>query len=447
MVQLSSPQSDRIPIEAGDKKVRTVNRAGQGEESDFSRTLEKQKAAGKKDAPQGSSKHSRTEQAKPSQLENPHEKELAAKSGKLIKGRVQDKNRLVIAENKKSVQSKEGIPETGKKSDRKSGIFSRESSESLVLAVSQQISDWGMKKLPDQQTAGLSETAGNAPETDDTENAPVKVAAPSMDSRIVKELASSGRIAETAEAVKSGAVVQNLTSDGEGKDLAGRKRTSLNRSTVNRSAADKVISVEDRRTVKTEEAKAVFSPAGEQREEGLTLEMAPREEIDGTAAGLELRNTQTQFSLDTAEEQKGSFLLNKQLQEGGTKDLAKNIRFVLKDRNQGEIRLILKPEALGKVRIQLNLQENNIVGKIFVENNSVKQVFLNNLTDLTKALEESGFQTASLDVQVGGGETGSHDRQHQERPLFFKRDAAELEESIPVVFDNASPLSQIDLVV
>ena len=452
MVQLSSPKSDRFPINSGDNKERTVNRVGQSEKSEFSRTLEQQKTAGKeqktaekKNDPQGSSNHSKTEQAKSSQQESSHTKELAAKSVKLAEGRGQESIRVVLAEDLKSIHSEEDHPAPGKKkADRKKGILSRDSSESLVQGILQQISEAGMKKVANQQTAGLSEKAGIATAADDTGHSPTEMP---MDSRAVKELVSSGRGAETADAVNSGAVAQTLTPDSEGKEQAGRKKTSLHRNAVNRSAADKVISVEDRRSVKTEEAKAVFSPAKEQNEEGLTLEMAPREEMDGAAAGIEVRNTQVQFSLDTAEEQKGSFLLNKQLQEGGTKDLAKNIRFVLKDRNQGEIKLILKPEALGKVRIQLNLQENNIVGKIFVENNNVKQVFLNNLPDLTKALEESGFQTTSLDVQVGGGETGSHDRHHQERPVFFQREATDLEESIPVVFDGVSSLSQINLVV
>ena len=209
-----------------------------------------------------------------------------------------------------------------------------------------------------------------------------------------------------------------------------------------------LISVDDRRTVKTEDSRAVFSPVGNSDSKELVLEMDTGDDLTGTIQTGEGRDfSGKQFVLHSAEEQKGSFLLNKQLQEGGTRDLAKNIRFVLKDNNHGEIKLILKPEAMGKVRIHLNLEENNIVGKIIVENNSVKQVFQNNLADLSRALEESGFDSAALDVSVGGGESGPQQGDREEQPVYFHREASDLEDAVPAVYENGGSLSQIDLVI
>ena len=48
------------------------------------------------------------------------------------------------------------------------------------------------------------------------------------------------------------------------------------------------------------------------------------------------------------------------------------------------------------------------MGRILVENNSVKDAFTNNLGDLARAFEESGFNSARLDVAVEG-----QDRQEQ----------------------------------
>ncbi|MDA3849877.1 MAG: flagellar hook-length control protein FliK, partial [Spirochaetaceae bacterium] len=66
----------------------------------------------------------------------------------------------------------------------------------------------------------------------------------------------------------------------------------------------------------------------------------------------------------------------------GNTDLVRNIKFILKDNSAGEIKLILKPESLGNVRITLNMQENNIAGRIIVDNQSIKDVFLNNMNQL-----------------------------------------------------------------
>ena len=154
------------------------------------------------------------------------------------------------------------------------------------------------------------------------------------------------------------------------------------------------------------------------------------------------------FSFQTSEESKGAALLDRQLKNEGTSELTKNIRFVLKDNKEGEIKLILKPEALGRVRINLNLNENNIVGKIIVENNNVRQVFMNNLDSLTRALEDSGFNSAALDVSVGGGQSDGRGGFRDEKPVYFTDNALDdLEDLIPVVYDEGHSLSQVNLMV
>ncbi|WP_319561872.1 flagellar hook-length control protein FliK [Marispirochaeta sp.] len=94
--------------------------------------------------------------------------------------------------------------------------------------------------------------------------------------------------------------------------------------------------------------------------------------------------------------------LSRALKDEGNAEILKKAQFVLKDRDQGEIRLILKPEKLGEVRIRLNLTDNrHIAGRIIVENNSVREVFQENMEALNRAFRENGFQTTGLDVSVG----------------------------------------------
>lgn len=89
------------------------------------------------------------------------------------------------------------------------------------------------------------------------------------------------------------------------------------------------------------------------------------------------------------------------LTRSGNAEIVRKIQFVLKDNNAGEIKLVLRPESLGNVRIQLSMNENNIVGRIVVDNQNVKDAFQNNLNQLNQILKDNGFENAALDVFVG----------------------------------------------
>jgi flagellar hook-length control protein FliK len=84
-------------------------------------------------------------------------------------------------------------------------------------------------------------------------------------------------------------------------------------------------------------------------------------------------------------------------------EIVQNARIVLRDGDAGTIRLRLRPESLGNVKIELNLSENNIRGKIVVETDEAKSAFERNMNELADAFRQGGFDTASLEVSVGGG--------------------------------------------
>jgi len=69
----------------------------------------------------------------------------------------------------------------------------------------------------------------------------------------------------------------------------------------------------------------------------------------------------------------------------------------------GEIRLTLKPESLGSVRIRLSLEDGKIEGRIVVDTPEARQAFEAGIDSLTRALQADGFQTGSLEVSVSGG--------------------------------------------
>jgi hypothetical protein len=120
--------------------------------------------------------------------------------------------------------------------------------------------------------------------------------------------------------------------------------------------------------------------------------------------------------------------LLRQFREEGNARIVRSARVILKDGNEGEIRLILKPERLGEVRIRLHLQDNLIAGRVFVENSSVREAFENNMGNLAEAFEQSGFEFAGLDVSVSGG---GEDKNENEPPRFIREmRASELEKSV-----------------
>ena len=115
-------------------------------------------------------------------------------------------------------------------------------------------------------------------------------------------------------------------------------------------------------------------------------------------------------------------------------EVVRHSTIILKE-GGGELRLILKPESLGRVRINLSLNNDHIAGRIVVENSSVKEMFESNLQNLQNAFKNEGYASASLEVSVGaGGEQARGQREPMEPGRRRVLDAAaEFESSVAVV--------------
>lgn len=99
-------------------------------------------------------------------------------------------------------------------------------------------------------------------------------------------------------------------------------------------------------------------------------------------------------------------LLAERLRDQWNGEIVQSAHIVLRDGDAGTIRLRLRPESLGNVKIELNLSDNNISGKIVVESDEAKSAFERNMNQLADAFKQGGFDTASLQVSVGGGSGG-----------------------------------------
>jgi len=113
-------------------------------------------------------------------------------------------------------------------------------------------------------------------------------------------------------------------------------------------------------------------------------------------------------------------------------EVVKQTGIILKSGGNGEIRLVLKPENLGSVRIRLALSESSLEGRIVVDNNSVKELVESSLDNLRNALRAEGYQT-NLEVSVGHRRNSSGNEQTQTRPVGWLAGGSE-------EFDKAVPL-------
>ena len=94
----------------------------------------------------------------------------------------------------------------------------------------------------------------------------------------------------------------------------------------------------------------------------------------------------------TVSQQPGDFILQ----------LAERIRFQLHD-GKGEIRIQLKPDALGRLEIRAESSLNGVIARIFAESSAVKNYLDSNLHMLQQNLQEQGLKIDRIQVSVHDG--------------------------------------------
>jgi flagellar hook-length control protein FliK len=128
--------------------------------------------------------------------------------------------------------------------------------------------------------------------------------------------------------------------------------------------------------------------------------------FDARAAGDASSSWKADSSAASARGADFQSMLAERMKDAWNGEIVKSAHIVLKDGDAGTIRLRLKPESLGNVKIELNLSDNNISGRIVVESDEAKSAFERNMNQLTDAFRQGGFDSARLEVAVGGGSGG-----------------------------------------
>jgi flagellar hook-length control protein FliK len=115
-------------------------------------------------------------------------------------------------------------------------------------------------------------------------------------------------------------------------------------------------------------------------------------------------------------------ILAGELRGGLGDDIVRQASIILKDGGAGLIRLTLKPESLGNVKIRLEMAENKIAGRIIVESNEALRAFEREMQSLEQAFKDSGFNGASIEMSVGsdnGGNQGNRQGKGDDASPFF----------------------------
>jgi hypothetical protein len=95
-------------------------------------------------------------------------------------------------------------------------------------------------------------------------------------------------------------------------------------------------------------------------------------------------------------------ILARELHQNLNGDIVRQASIMVKDGGEGTIRLSLKPESLGMVKVRLEMADNKITGRIIVESNEAFRAFEKEIHSLEQAFRDSGFAGASLDMALAG---------------------------------------------
>ncbi|UTC66487.1 MULTISPECIES: flagellar hook-length control protein FliK [unclassified Treponema] len=115
-------------------------------------------------------------------------------------------------------------------------------------------------------------------------------------------------------------------------------------------------------------------------------------DLQSTQNGSEAQKTNQSFSAMLAQEIRES-----------AADFVQAGKIVLRDNNAGEIRLHLRPENLGSVKINLELSEGKrVTGTVTVASKEAYEAFEKNLDNLAKEFKENGFEFAEFNLDWSG---------------------------------------------
>jgi flagellar hook-length control protein FliK len=116
-------------------------------------------------------------------------------------------------------------------------------------------------------------------------------------------------------------------------------------------------------------------------------------------------------------------MLARELHQNFNGDIVRHASMALRDGGEATIRLALKPDTLGNVKIHLELTENKVTGRIVVESEEALNAFKKEIASLEQAFRDSGFTNADLNLSLAA-DASNAGWQEQEADAYTPRNVA-----------------------
>ena len=321
------------------------------------------------------------------------------------------------------LQTEGGDRDTVSRDNGKNRRASEETNRSRVeTAVSQSVADSANTK------ASRVADVGSGENPDPRESRNVRISEESADSsdevRRTINLQESLRVQPTVE---TGSVVGDAETDGAERNTGDRRdrrenhRTARGRLEALRAAgtSDTISQNGPIERIGTEQS---GTPVRE-----IVVDLAP-EGTDDSAVSQTGLTTRSVSPEGIPHQGVPRFIPQAQLARRLNSDLGRSIvrqaDVLLRDADRGEIRLVIRPPELGRVRINLQMDNGHIAGRILVDNGSVREVFEQNLGALQRAFAEAGLELGDLEISAGGEQRqgdGANERSSRPRRVASDR--------------------------
>ena len=148
----------------------------------------------------------------------------------------------------------------------------------------------------------------------------------------------------------------------------------------------------------------------------ITLELRLPDQHNGSTGQSTAQTTWEAKAGGTAIEN----MLARELHQNFNGDIVRHASMALHDGGEGTIKIALKPESFGNVKIRLEMTENKITGHIVVESEEALNAFRKEIASLEQAFRDSGFTNADLNLSLTADGRNAQDWE-QEQGSFTPR--------------------------
>ena len=300
------------------------------------------------------------------------------------------------------------------------------------------------------ETVPRSHTTTETPSTLLSDNnATLKTEAPMLNASMLSGDVQAEPTRKTGEN-RSGELVSERHNAQESSLESGLRQAEASRTTLNeqngRGRLDEMrsrrrsssVDMRDSRNAHVHNESAV-------REQALNLRVMPQEGSREISLELRLPNqgqdaplTRAETSWEVRAGHAFEDILARELHQNFNNDIVRHASVMLRESGEGIIKLALKPESLGNVKIRLEMTENKITGIIIVESEEALRAFEREISSLEKAFRDSGYDGANLEMSLAADGREMQQQWQTNRSLPYAADrydaAAEFVE-IPLILD------------